>query len=500
MDKLYIFAIGGTGARVMKSLTMLMAAGELADYEVVPILIDFDINNGDLVQTLRLMHMYKEIHDKSYDMGTPTRNEGFFCSPLTTITSITSNHLPVGHNSFLMDMPFQHCHMHVRDLLNYNLLHGSEYPFRLLLDSLFTTDPNGEMNQDLSIGFKGNAKIAHLGYAALKIQDTIEFKMFLNNIVPNRDKVVVVGSTFGGTGSVGVLEILKQLKCTQHIAINNIATILIRPYFLSKPDPAIGVVDYQSVFTRRSKEFFKFYSDSGLENFVNTTYKIGIDGFVVFDNAIGGEKQRNIAHIVELLSAMAISEYAQTGQHGLFDYNLGRLNLQFGHDRIEEIDFYQFPDGMRVYELLTRYILSAKFYKDYFCGNTRITNSYFFREMQQRNMIERSYKDTLDRMFTESFHWIEELSYDHNNKYSLGLFDVNAPMDEIVIRHPYSNNRGGLFAHLFRRDIVYDYIDNMNAYWHTKRNETWFKNFSSEQTLIRLLSESSRNIFQQFIN
>lgn len=34
---------------------MLMSAGELADYEVVPILIDFDVDNGDLVQTRKLM-------------------------------------------------------------------------------------------------------------------------------------------------------------------------------------------------------------------------------------------------------------------------------------------------------------------------------------------------------------------------------------------------------------------------------------------------------------
>lgn len=49
MSRLYIFAIGGTGARVMRSLTMLMSAGELADYEVVPILVDYDVDNGNRV-------------------------------------------------------------------------------------------------------------------------------------------------------------------------------------------------------------------------------------------------------------------------------------------------------------------------------------------------------------------------------------------------------------------------------------------------------------------
>lgn len=44
MAKLFVFAIGGTGERVMRSLTMLMAAGlhTLTNYEVFPIIIDYD--------------------------------------------------------------------------------------------------------------------------------------------------------------------------------------------------------------------------------------------------------------------------------------------------------------------------------------------------------------------------------------------------------------------------------------------------------------------------
>lgn len=500
MRRLFIFSVGGTGARVMRSLTMLMAAGELADYEVVPILIDFDIANGNLDQTHWLMWAYKAIHEKSYGIGDGMHNEGFFCSPLRPIMSFNQNNT-IGNKSFILEMPTFHHDMQVRDLLGYPNLMGNEYAFRLLLDSLFTTDNNSELNQNLCVGFKGNAKIARLGYAALKIQDTIEFMTFLNNIVPNRDKVIVVGSTFGGTGSAGVIEILRQLlRYGHHEPINNIATVLIEPYFLPIPDPAIGAVDYYSVFKRRSKEFYKFYRDSGLADFVNTTYKIGMDGFVIYENAFGGQMQMNIAHPVELLSAMAICEYAQTEQQGTFDYCLGQQNLQFGNDRIEEFDFYYLPNGRRVFELLTRFILSAKMYKELFRGHTHVTDLYFYRVLQQRNMIDRYYKDTLYRMFAESFHWIEELSYSHNNKYWLSLFDVNAPMDEILIGHAYSHNRGAFFSRLLRRNIVYDYIDNMNAYYHTHRNESWFNNLSSEQTLVRLLSESSLNIFQQFIN
>jgi len=43
MSKLYIFGIGGTGARVLKSLTMLLASGvECGVDTIVPIIIDRD--------------------------------------------------------------------------------------------------------------------------------------------------------------------------------------------------------------------------------------------------------------------------------------------------------------------------------------------------------------------------------------------------------------------------------------------------------------------------
>ena len=491
MDKLYIFAIGGTGARVMRSLTMLMAAGELADYEVVPILIDFDVDNGDLVQTLRLMHMYKIIHEKACNRGVPIHNEGYFSSPLIPLMDFSPNNA-INNNTFTIDMHLHYNEMRISDLLGYYNLMGNEYPVRLLLDTLFTTGIEGELKQDLCVGFKGNAKIARLGYAALKIQDTIEFRTFLNIIDPNRDKVVAVGSTFGGTGSVGVLEILRQLRYGHHFPINNIATVLLEPYFLPMEDPALGVVDCHSVFIKRSKDFFKFYNDSGLADFVKTTYKIGMDGFVIYESAIGGPMQRNRAHSVELLSAMAICEYARAGQQGLFEYNLGQLNLQFGHDIIEMNDFYYLPGGLRIYESLSRLLLAARFYKEYSNGNQKVIHSHFYREMQRYSPIDPNFSNTLADIVNNILSWVDELSCCINNKFGLELFNVNDPMDRMIKGRQYV--RHGMFFHLFAHDIIDDYIEKMNTYYHSLRHDT----IPSELLLLKLLSKSSRSIFQQF--
>ena len=62
MSKLYVFAIGGTGSRVLRSLTMLAAAGvDVQANEIVPIIIDPDASNADLTRTVTLMNCYNTI-------------------------------------------------------------------------------------------------------------------------------------------------------------------------------------------------------------------------------------------------------------------------------------------------------------------------------------------------------------------------------------------------------------------------------------------------------
>ena len=64
MAKLYVFGIGGTGSRVLKSLTMLLASGVKLqnDFDtLVPIIIDPDAANGDLNRTADILTKYQNI-------------------------------------------------------------------------------------------------------------------------------------------------------------------------------------------------------------------------------------------------------------------------------------------------------------------------------------------------------------------------------------------------------------------------------------------------------
>ena len=65
MAKLFVFGIGGTGSRVLRSLTMMLAAGvDTNGYEIVPIIIDPDGSNYDLTLNITLMNQYNKIRGK----------------------------------------------------------------------------------------------------------------------------------------------------------------------------------------------------------------------------------------------------------------------------------------------------------------------------------------------------------------------------------------------------------------------------------------------------
>lgn len=77
MGKLYLFGIGGTGSRVIRSLTMLLASGVDPGVDrIIPVLIDPDLSNGDLTRTVNLLKKYKEIRSE-LSFGTDNQSQYF---------------------------------------------------------------------------------------------------------------------------------------------------------------------------------------------------------------------------------------------------------------------------------------------------------------------------------------------------------------------------------------------------------------------------------------
>src|SRR5690242_8903179 len=88
MARLFLFGIGGTGARVLKSLTMLLASGiKAGEFEIIPIIIDPHESLPELNSCKTLMKLYGSINKSMYK-DVPDARDGFFNTPVNTLASI----------------------------------------------------------------------------------------------------------------------------------------------------------------------------------------------------------------------------------------------------------------------------------------------------------------------------------------------------------------------------------------------------------------------------
>jgi hypothetical protein len=95
--KLYVFGIGGTGSRVIKALTMLVASGCKLENDfdtIVPIIIDPDTSNGDLNRTKEILKLYQEIRN-----GVNDPND-FFSQQIKTINNFVKKDNAINGDSF----------------------------------------------------------------------------------------------------------------------------------------------------------------------------------------------------------------------------------------------------------------------------------------------------------------------------------------------------------------------------------------------------------------
>src|SRR5215213_1973597 len=209
MARLFIFAIGGTGSRVLKSLAMLLAAGikpsSEQEFEIVPIIIDPHKSNEDLKRTERLLGNYQAISDEV------ELDNKFFGTKITTLNNLVSSENRIS-GKFTFNL-LQVANTKFKEYIDYNQL---DRPNRALADILFSgksINKRGEevdlLDTEMDIGFVGNPNIGSVVLNQFK--DSKEFKEFASNF-NEEDRVFIISSIFGGTGAAGFPTILKNIR------------------------------------------------------------------------------------------------------------------------------------------------------------------------------------------------------------------------------------------------------------------------------------------------
>ena len=315
MSKLYVFGIGGTGSRVLRALTMLLASGVKCEAQtIVPIIIDPDQSAADLTRTVNLMKAYSRVRSK-LDFSEGTENQ-FFKTEL--YEQVNGYRLPL--NSDTTSKKFK----------DYIQLGNMATENQALIRMLFSEQ---NLESDMQVGFKGNPNIGSV--VLNQFQDSDEFQQFANGFQQD-DKIFIISSIFGGTGASGFPLLLKTLRTDTHMPnnglINNavIGAISVLPYFSVQPNNNSAIDS--TTFISKTKSALTYYERNiSKNNAIDYLYYVADDINRPYDNNEGGSYQCNDAHLVELWAALSIIDFAKNAQH-----QKQTLHKEFGTDDAQE--------------------------------------------------------------------------------------------------------------------------------------------------------------------
>jgi hypothetical protein len=421
MAKLYVFGIGGTGARVVKSLTMLLASGVNTNFEIVPILIDPDRAGGDLNRTVKILREYQIIQKEV--MGFDQNH--FFKNGISTLSEIITNS---GVNSIVKDgFRFELDGVqtdYFKEFIDYSTLD----PNNKWLTSLLFSERN--LDSNLEIGFKGNPNIGSV--VLNQFTKSEAFQAFADSF-EKEDRIFIVSSIFGGTGAAGFPLLLKNIrhgfvndKFYSHLQDSAIGAITVQPYFKVKQDDN-SEIDSHGFITKTKAALHYYFKNVTGNNTINSLYYIGDLAENTYENNQGGTNQKNDAHFIELASAMAIVDFANTNESYLKTTRGKAENpvyKEFGiKENVQNITFKHLTDATLnlLKRNITEYFYFNMFLKEKLQDELNNPYASAYSNKIDRNFIDQPFYKTLSE-FNKSFRiWLGELQ---RNKASFAPFNI----------------------------------------------------------------------------
>lgn len=439
-SKLFIFAIGGTGSRVMKALTMLLASGvEMKNTsEIIPIIVDPHKSNKDLKRTESLLKSYKKIRDSIVE--TPKPDE-FFGTEIRTLKSIVNNNESladtytfelkgVGNETF-------------SQYIDYDNLSGSADGFEMYspnkdLASLLFSKNN--LATEMNIGFVGNPNIGSVVLNQFKESD--EFKQFAANFSKN-DRVFIISSIFGGTGAAGFPIILKNIRgaeagdldSPEYLRNAKIGALTALPYFGIEPSEEKRID--KATFYSKTKAALHYYS-KGVNKSINRFYYIGDDVSTNYAYDPGENGQKNDAHFVEMASAMAIVDFAAVPDSELENNNglpTETVFKEFGiANDANRLSFSQLDTDTRrlIARKLTKFTLMCLYMEHRLESQVGGTTPWLKQsKVIDKGFLKGTFYNTYLQEFTDGFiEWLTEMA---RNTRSFQPFVLSPDLEQLIV-------------------------------------------------------------------
>ena len=451
MAKLYFFAIGGTGARVLRALTHLLASGlDMGGFTLVPVVVDADQSNGDTIRALDALNLYRRLRE-GYANEVPSVGDFFATEVMRPGEALTEQKTAIdGLTDFRLTIQNSHDRK-FKDYISHSTLSTESQAMARLLFS------EADLASEMVIGFEGRP---HMGTIVLNQLPESPYYRNFASVFGTDDRIFIAGSIFGGTGAAGLPMLVKNIRNamqsgTQLANMKNakIGALVALPYYGLK-DAETGKGIDGNKFRTMAKAALSYYEKNLINNrSINSLYTIGDEPHAIYENSKGGSAQTNPAHFVELASAMAISHFAKTEARDL-ETRDGRATscnvLEFGTKNVPSGGRIVFDDlanttRTRIEKCLVKYLIFENYIKRYFAEKGKDMTSmqdsiHFDKQFQQTAW----YQDLL-KYNTDFAKFIGELA---SNKDAFHPFAISKEANG------YSHNEDEILSLVFGRPYI----------------------------------------------
>ena len=333
----YFIAIGGSGAKVLESLTHLSAAGAFPDEESLYVMnIDPDVGNGNLARSTKSLQCYEVFQNLKIGYRSP-----LFRTKVVLSKPFTWN--PTEHNKCLDDVMSYQAYKEEPIGHLYEVLYTKKERYTLL---------NEGFRRHPSIGAAVIAKKIDMGHGNYTLEGEVWswLRARVNEDVKTGSiaKIFLVGSIFGGTGAAGLPTIAKLLRdtfdsfCASQKVI--IGGGMVLPYF-SFTAPAKEEVKGQVYaaaenFLTNTKAALRYYSEKNkADKIFDAMYFIGDSSLGQINKfSVGSSSQENDAHIVDFYVALSAIDFYQSQLNDI------KICSYISHSKQDSFEWNDFPD------------------------------------------------------------------------------------------------------------------------------------------------------------
>lgn len=442
MNEVYVLAIGGSGARVLRSLVMLLAAGVEPNAKIIPLIIDPDSGAGNLSQTIELLKLYTQIREEAQVDN---------ADPLVTF-STPIEMLPGAGYQVQLD---QIAGTKFREYVDLGVAMSSSS--QALLRSLFSKE---NLDLEMTIGFKGNPNIGSIVLGQFEGSDA--YKRFFSELQKGdikKKSIFIISSIFGGTGASGFPSLLKSLRSsTTLVSQMRMGALSLLPYF-NLENNASSAID-SATFYAKTRAALSYYTENIIKNAdIDDFYFIGDKSPNSYSNSDGGQTQRNQAHLVELAGALSIIHFARLGSERpkssvgtMYEFGLDKpVSDAIGFKTLGDTTERELAVPLTALYLMYRFLEKADIFTD---------KDPWLKEIQA-NPGDGSFIDDINRFLELYKEWLQELG--GHSSHGFKPFEIGVQIDNLfncVLDYPLQSK--GFFKSMMSKTGLALFRDKLN--------------------------------------